>query len=152
MKLCIASLFAFIVIVITSATVCFGQSDGRRLVADIPFDFNVKDKQFPAGKYEFFRPSEASAAFMLVVRSVGTAETLSATVMTDNAAKSNGDDKPFVSFNQYGGTMFLSSIFHKQAGISLKVVRSKKEVDIARKKAPAIKTVSLMPLTKPSAN
>ncbi|MCI0659852.1 MAG: hypothetical protein L0220_02145, partial [Acidobacteria bacterium] len=26
-----------------------------KVTADIPFDFTVKDKQFPAGKYEVFR-------------------------------------------------------------------------------------------------
>ncbi len=145
MKLSIASILAFIIIILASATLILAQSDGRRLVAEIPFEFNVKDKQFPAGKFEFFRPSEASAPWMLVVRSIGMPKTLSATVMTEEAGILRRSDNPTISFNQYGGSLYLSSILHKQAGIRLRIVRSAKEIEIAEKMSPNVRKVSLTP-------
>lgn len=145
MKLSIASILAFIIVILASASINLAQSDGRRLVAEIPFEFNVKDKQFPAGKYEFYRPSEASAPWMLVVRSIGTPPTLSATVMTEEADVLSGSNKTAIFFNQYGGSLYLSSIVHKQAGIGMRIVRSAKEIEIAKKMGPNVRKVSVTP-------
>ena len=96
--------------------------------ARIPFDFNVGDKQLPAGKYTFSRLSGLSYSNILPVSSVDAStriflSTLGAHVLTPN-------NESTLVFHRYGDQYFLEQIWTsgEQEGTQVPESRSERTI------------------------
>lgn len=119
--------------------------DGRRLIADVPFEFYVKDVRLPAGKYEFFQSTATAQPSPLVVRTLDGGETRSVVAITNPDDTPGYGPGPIIVFNQYGGRHFLSALHSPKAGIGLRIVRGPQERSLA-KNLRQTKTVTVRPV------
>jgi hypothetical protein len=88
--------------------------------ANIPFDFTVSGKLFPAGEYKI----QQRATNIIEIRNYRKPIASVALVNPDGQA-SPGPGK--LTFHRYGGQYFLSQILSDSAGMSFKLPVSKKE-------------------------
>jgi len=91
---------------IAAATV-HAQLPGTALRANIPFDFSVKGKTFPAGEYEIKRFSSAPDG--LVISGVNNRER--AMFETDLVEARKTPSRGEIVFHRYGDSYFLSEVF-----------------------------------------
>ncbi|HEX6127095.1 MAG TPA: hypothetical protein VFZ23_17110 [Pyrinomonadaceae bacterium] len=105
----------------------------NRLVADIPFDFYVRNEKLPAGKYMFERTSELTFPTALIVRSVdgpGRRSIIVSTIAGDVKARTS--DGLQITFNRYGSVFYLSGLNLAANSLSLKILKTSAEREMAR--------------------
>jgi len=91
---------------IAAATV-HAQLPGTALRANIPFDFSVKGKLFPAGEYEIKRFSDGPDGLMISGLNNRQHELFETELVEARKAPSRGE----LVFHRYGDSYFLSEIF-----------------------------------------
>ncbi|MCI0391768.1 MAG: hypothetical protein MOB07_23745 [Acidobacteria bacterium] len=97
-----------------------------KVTADIPFDFTVKDKQFPAGKYEVFR---GPATGTLIIRNVNTKSSMVSIVHESDA---KAESKAKLVFHRYGNSYFLSQAWDGMNDSGSELSKSKAEREVAK--------------------
>jgi hypothetical protein len=110
---------------------------GAKETAEIPFDFQVKDRVLPAGTYSV-QPMANSTA--LVIRNVGTGESIMALAPLPQLGKA-GD--AHLVFNRYGERYFLSQVWFGYEGAGHGLVQSRAEKEIAPGGAGVLASVRL---------
>jgi len=104
----------------------FAQSTGVR--ANVPFDFTVGNKLFPAGTYTI---KEQSDHVIIITNYNKPIAALSLVNGNSNRSPNGGKLK----FHRYGSQYFLSEILCDQANMNLQVPTSKTEQRIALQEA-----------------
>jgi hypothetical protein len=104
----------------------FAQSTGVR--ANVPFDFTVGNKLFPAGTYTI---KEQSDHVIIITNYNKPIAALSLVNGNSNRSPNGGKLK----FHRYGSQYFLSEILCEQANMNLQVPTSKTEQRIALQEA-----------------
>ncbi|MDX6463778.1 MAG: hypothetical protein QOE55_7475 [Acidobacteriaceae bacterium] len=104
----------------------FAQSTGVR--ANVPFDFTVGNKLFPAGTYTI---KEQSDHVIIITNYNKPIAALSLVNGNSNRSPDGGKLK----FHRYGSQYFLSEILCEQANMNLQVPTSKTEKRIALQEA-----------------
>jgi hypothetical protein len=104
----------------------FAQSSGVR--ANVPFDFTVGNKLFPAGTYTI---KEQSDHVIIITNYNKPIAALSLVNGNSNRSPDGGKLK----FHRYGSQYFLSEILCEQANMNLQVPTSKTEQRIALQEA-----------------
>jgi hypothetical protein len=104
----------------------FAQSTGVR--ANVPFDFTVGNKLFPAGTYTI---KEQSDHVIIITNYNKPIAALSLVNGNSNRSPDGGKLK----FHRYGSQYFLSEILCEQANMNLQVPTSKTEQRIALQEA-----------------
>ena len=145
----ISFLIAVAIVPVRSAQ---AQTLAYRVRANIPFDFIVADKTFPAGEYYIYRTREYSGDDVVTVGTTDgrtLALRLTTTVQTLTPKKQG-----VVIFHRYGNQHFLAQVrvAGSNTGRSFSKSRSERELErevksIARQdreKAPAMTTVSVV--------
>ena len=90
---------------------------GETLCGQVPFEFTVGEKVFPAGEYVF--ELDRLAPGTVLVRSADSSK--SAIALAVPAADAATGDAPFMMFNVYGQRSFISSIrMNKSTAVSLR--------------------------------
>jgi len=142
-------LLAVITIIAVSAS-AKAQSLEYRLTANIPFDFSVADKKFPAGKYWINRSQSSTADLIIQIRSTDGRQNISRLtipVITANAMKDGS-----LVFHRYGDEYFLSEIWPAGGLTGRELPKSRGERELARKaqnnqiaamKGPEVETVTI---------
>jgi len=97
--------------------------------ADIPFNFHVGNATLPAGPYQV--KSGYPTTDSLSIRSKDGSK--GAIVMTSAVAPMKADGTAKLVFNQYGSEYFLSQVWNPSDSIVRGVVKTKSEVEVARK-------------------
>lgn len=97
-------------------------------IANIPFNFNVQERQLPQGKYQVIRLSSAAIEMR---RADGTAYAAS---IAQHSDKVRGRDNKLV-FHRYGDQYFLSEVQTSTSDTALKVPTSKAEKQARRTEA-----------------
>ncbi|HVN83185.1 MAG TPA: hypothetical protein VMW38_29645 [Terriglobia bacterium] len=97
--------------------------------ADIPFNFHVGNATLPAGPYQV--NSGYPTTDSLSIRSKDGSK--GAIVMTSAVAPMKADGTSKLVFNQYGSEYFLSEVWNPYDSIVRGVVKTKSEVEVARK-------------------
>jgi hypothetical protein len=116
-------IFLFIAIIfISTASAIYAQTNVIK--ADIPFDFTVKDKTLPAGKYIIRNIDTTSQGFVWKVGSDKKQVTLLA--MTNESADRSGKAK--MVFHRYGNQYFLSSFQTLNSKITLPKSRAERNL------------------------
>jgi hypothetical protein len=113
----------------------------RKIEAQVPFDFNVGDKNYPAGTYEL-RISESRSNGAIVYLTDGEKNILETLLVSISGNSVNGDSK--LVFNNYNGQRFLSRIEAREN--SYRVARSGIERQIAGGKKSAARTPEVVAL------
>ncbi len=113
--------------VIAALTIAGFAGLSGNLVADIPFDFIVKGKKLPAGKYTVETGSFQSA---LAIRSFTTKQ--AAVSITQNFQVRAGS-KPRLIFHRYGDQYFLAKVVTDSVGKELPKSNAEREAAKARR-------------------
>jgi hypothetical protein len=104
----------------------FAQSTGVR--ANVPFDFTVGNKLFPAGTYTIKEQSD----HVIIITNYDKPIAALSLVNGDSNRSPNGGK---LKFHRYGSQYFLSEILCDQANMNLQVPTSKTEQRIALQEA-----------------
>jgi len=93
--------------------------------ANIPFDFTVANKKFPAGEYFISRPQPSSGDVVLLVSSAdGNRNTFRLTSGVWTSAPKESDT---LIFHQYGDQYFLSQVWPAGASLGRELLESRAE-------------------------
>jgi hypothetical protein len=98
----------------------------------VPFAFDAKGQQMPAGKYEVIRNSEHG---YLTLRNMETGKRI---VMTAGVTGDNKDNSNALEFKRYGDTFFLSAVEFQSSGRKISVMTSRREKEMASTARPEI--------------
>jgi hypothetical protein len=114
---------------VTAAVSANGQSS-RRVVASIPFEFMVGDKQLPAGTYGAEPTTSGSEA----IKIVGTSNAKAA-IRLSSSLHRNRSDKGKMVFHRYGNQYFLAEIWVAGESDGRQLMKSKGERSVERELA-----------------
>jgi|SRR5215469_14592950 len=95
-----------------------------RLMANVPFDFQVGNKAMAAGSYEVLSISEQ----VDLVNNMGTGA--SAFVVEAIHIKAMHDEGAKLVFNKYGNQYFLSQIWDGRSNVGIQLPKSKREKEL----------------------
>jgi hypothetical protein len=139
LKLFISS-FVFVIAIIASTNSVFAQSD--KILVDIPFDFNVGNQEFLAGKYEVSRLKEST----FLIRNTDKSKTILIPRLISLVANAQVTGEKLV-FNHYNNKYFLRQIFANRTPNGYLLIESKSEKSIIKGLANklAISTKDLKP-------
>jgi hypothetical protein len=106
MKRKVYNAIALVVLIGSTALAAQAQSSGRtQLIANIPFDFNVGNKNLPAGEYTLVQVNPTSDKAVLQIRSRdGSAGVLVQMTATRGPAEKSAK----LIFNRYGDNYFFA--------------------------------------------
>jgi len=99
-------------------------SANPELVANIPFEFSVGDKTFPAGEYTVRCINPNSSTKVLQIRSKAGSAT--ALVMTDNVIGKIKDNAQLI-FHRYGNEYFFAQAWMPADSVGMQAPQSKAE-------------------------
>jgi hypothetical protein len=102
------------------------------IVADVPFDFTVRDSTLPAGKYSIKRTYSADPGVMQIRNADGD-EVVLFVVGTAQAAKE--PDQTRLIFDRVGDRYFLSEIFEEGNITGVELPKSRAERDLVKEGA-----------------
>jgi hypothetical protein len=118
-------LFAAALAVAVSAPLA---AQSLHLAANVPFEFKVNGTTMPAGEYVFTNANDGS---IVLIRSSESGEGAAALALSD-AGPGRQDGNATVSFNRYGGTYFLATIWDGHSGSGKRLPRTRSEVELSR--------------------
>jgi hypothetical protein len=126
----ILSIVATLTLLIPMAVSGFANLNGR-VIATVPFNFMVGDKEFKAGKYSVGRLSSARNGAVLLIRGEDNNEVANFQV---NNAYGKGERRARLVFNRYGNQYFLAKVFDAQDSEGAALLRSKTEREASKKR------------------
>ena len=110
-----------------SAAIANGQST-KRLVVQVPFDFNVGDRVVPAGQYDVIIPSNTGGALRILNHN-GEAQRM----ILSRSAERRGDKMiAKLVFHRYGSTYFLAQAWMSGDSTGCEISKTKQERALER--------------------
>ena len=110
-----------------SAAIANGQSQ-KRLVVQVPFDFNLGDQAVPAGRYDVIIPSNTGGT-LWVLNHDGEPQRM----ILSRAAERTGDKSiAKLVFHRYGATYFLASAWMSGESAGCEISKTKQERALER--------------------
>lgn len=110
-----------------SAAIANGQSQ-KRLVVQVPFDFNLGDQAVPAGQYDVIIPSNTGGA-LWVLNHDGEPQRM----ILARAAERRGDKAiSKLVFHRYGSTYFLAQAWMSGDNAGCEISKTKQERALER--------------------
>jgi hypothetical protein len=132
------AMIALLVLIGSMAVAAQAQPGGRRMIANIPFQFNVGDKTMPAGEYTVTRINPSSDRAVLQLRSK---DGRSATMIQMNDVIGKARAGARLVFNCYGNQHSLAQAWTSADANGLEASKSKAE--LATKKELAALNVAM---------
>jgi hypothetical protein len=121
------NLFAILSLVVMSAMFnvasAYAQSFAK---ADVPFAFNVGQKQLPAGTYEV--KVEGRASDTIMIRNMETGESALSVAAYENPRSTEGK----LVFNHVGNEYFLSEVWRESGSQGKRIPISKRERELTK--------------------
>jgi hypothetical protein len=132
---------AIFIFVITMAAVSVSaQSDERRIVVDIPFDFVVEKRTLPAGVYTIKSISSNSDKILLIRSADGRQSALANT----NAVEASAAQKRSkLIFQRYGDQYFLSQVWSRGGNVGRELPRSDIQHSLEREMTKSASSVEV---------
>ena len=110
-----------------SAAIANGKVSTKRLVVQVPFDFNVGDQTVPAGQYDVIIPSNGGALWIL--NHDGEAQRM----ILARSAERRGDKMiAKLVFHRYGATYFLAQAWMSGDSTGCEISKTKQERALER--------------------
>ena len=126
---------------------CVAQSPAR-LVATIPFEFNVGNETLPAGQYEFRNLSRQAYPGSFAIRSTDRMDERSFIVPAMANDGNIASDAVGVVFNRYGSTYFLSRIDLRGSDLAVRFGKTSAERQLEKRREQRVAV--LIPPTAPA--
>jgi hypothetical protein len=123
MKKTAYTLIALLVLVGSMAVAAHAQNNGRRLVATIPFQFNVGDKTLPAGEYTVAQINPSSDRAVLQLRSKDG----SSPMIQMNTVIGRAPEQAKLVFNRYGNQHYFAAAWIDGDANGLQALKSSAE-------------------------
>jgi hypothetical protein len=120
-----------IMIMIAAGTAVKAQTLQYKLTANIPFDFTVADKKFPAGEYSFSRAQQNAGDTIVQISSADGHDNLNR--LTVPVLRLTSEDKATLVFHRYGDEYFLFQIWPASANTGRALSKSRGEKEVERK-------------------
>jgi len=105
MKKTAYTMIALAVLVCSMAVAANAQNRGRRLVANVPFQFNVGDKTLPAGEYTIAQTNPSSDLAVLQIRTKDGSQSV---LVQMNSVVGKISDSSTLIFRRYGNKYFFA--------------------------------------------
>ena len=127
------TMIAMIVLVGSMAAAAKAQTSGRtKLIANIPFEFNVGNKTLPAGEYTVAQINPASDHAVLQLRSRGGSASAMAQM---GSVIGKAQESAKLIFNRYGNQYFFAQAWVDGDNTGLQAPKSRAERHIDRELA-----------------
>lgn len=119
---------------------CSVLAQARQLTVNIPFNFTIKERALPAGRYtiETIRLAGSDA-----LRFVSADGRITATVFVRAARAESVKEEPRLVFNRYADQYFLAEVFGFERRAAHELTRSKREDHLAKSGAASRVTVQV---------
>lgn len=124
MKKTAYTMIALLVLVGSMAVAAQAQPGGRRLIANIPFQFNVGDKTMPAGEYTVTQINPSSDRAVLQLRSKDGS---SAAMIQMNEVIGKAREGARLVFNCYGNQHYFAQAWTSADASGLEAPKAKAE-------------------------
>jgi len=124
MKKTAYTMIALVVLVGSMAVAAQAQPGGRRMIANIPFQFNVGDKTMPAGEYTITQINPSSDRAVLQLRSK---DGRSAAMIQMNSVTGKAGESARLVFNCYGNQHYFAQAWTSADASGLAASKSKAE-------------------------
>ena len=131
MKTYIANTLAAVGLIIFFFGMESSAQTANRIVADVPFDFFVRNEKLSAGRYEFESATPQAAPGAVIVRYFEGTERRSM-IVPAMANSPRRDGSMGLVFNRYGSTHYLSGVAIDSVDGGLKLVKTSREKELAR--------------------
>lgn len=118
------TMIALTVLVGSMAVAAHAQSNGRRLVANIPFQFNVGDKTLPAGEYTIAQTNPSSDRVVLQIRTKDGSQSVLVQMNSVNGRTAHASS---LIFHRYSDKYFLGQVWVEGDNESLRAPMSRAE-------------------------
>lgn len=130
---------AMMVLIGSMAVAAQAQNNGRpQLVAEIPFQFNVGNKTFPAGEYLVRSVSDTSP---FVVLNIKSRDGKASAMLMMRSVQGKTPDRGKLMFNRYGSQYFFAQTWVDGHNIGLEALPSRAE-RIAQRELAGLKPVT----------
>lgn len=124
MKKTAYTMIASLVLVGSMAVAAQAQPGGRRMIANIPFQFNVGDKTMPAGEYTVTQINPSSDRAVLQLRSKDGS---SAAMIQMNEVMGKAREGARLVFNRYGNQHYFAQAWTSADASGLEAPKAKAE-------------------------
>jgi len=124
MKKTAYTMIALLVLVGSMAVAANAQNNGRRLVATIPFQFNVGDKTLPAGEYSVAQVNPSSDRAVLQLCSK---DGRSSVMVRMNDVIGKAPERAKLVFNRYGKQSYFAAAWIDGDASGLQAQKSRAE-------------------------
>ena len=132
MKKTAYTMIALLVLVGSMALAAQAQTGGRRMIANIPFQFNVGDKTMPAGEYTVTQINPSSDRAVLQLRSK---DGRSAAMIQMNEVIGKARESARLVFNCYGNQHYFAQAWTSADASGLEAPKAKAERSVQKELA-----------------
>jgi hypothetical protein len=131
-------LTSFLLSILAMATIAQGQRTGQMIIkANIPFDFALGDRYFPAGHYSLVR----SEPWQLELRD--SQGRLLVNVLTQSVETLVSPVRPTLQFESEGGRNVLTQVWPENESIGQQILQPKWRTDAVRKRSGHVQTAKV---------
>jgi hypothetical protein len=124
------TMIAMIVLVGSLAVAAKAQTSGRtQLIANIPFQFNVGNKNLPAGEYTVLSMSADSS---IVVLKIQSRDGKASAMLQTSTVEGKAQDSARLVFHRYGNRYYFAQAWTGEGGSGLVAQKSRAERATAR--------------------
>ena len=113
-----------------SAAIANGKVSTKRLVVQVPFDFNVGDQAVPAGQYDVIIPSNTGGA-LWILNHDGEAQRM---ILARSAERRSDKMIAKLVFHRYGSTYFLAQAWMAGDSTGCEISKTKQERALERER------------------
>ena len=135
---------ALLVLAVSMAAAVQAQTSHSRLVANIPFQFNVGDKTLPPGEYVVTQVNPASDHAVLQLRSKNG----SVVVIQMNNLIGKANQRARMVFSRYGSQYYFAEVWTTGDGNGLQATKTKAERSLSQELARGEQAAETIALTK----
>ena len=145
MKKTAFTMAACLVLVVLLAAAAQAQTAHLRLIANIPFQFNVGDKTLPAGEYIVTQVNPASDHAVLQLRSQNGNDGV---VIQMNNLTGKANQHARMVFHRYGSQYYFAEIWTGGDGNGLQATKTKAERTLSQELARGQQAAETIALTR----
>jgi hypothetical protein len=128
----VTMLISIIALAFVTAVASNAQSGGRKLNADIPFDFVVGDKTLAAGEYSIRQITTNSDSGLAIRSRDGNHKAMRLTNAVSSGTRAK---RASLTFRRYGNTYYLAQVWLPGSAEGRETLKSKAERSIERELA-----------------
>lgn len=135
MKKQFTKLFTIAICIVAFTVITDAQTNEKNSSMEIPFDFIVKNKVFPAGEYSLKRLNKNNPNFLILKKSDGKFKAL---FLTQSFKGENKTGKSYLMFKRYDKSYFLAGVWNNKEKQGYRLLQSKSEKRLKKNKRPKI--------------